>query len=204
MKSLLRIFPLALALILFAACDSDPNVVDTPVDLEVQMATDIPADPIVGIVGGRPVGAGVITYFSLRTGQVVADSASIDWDLAFQATTIFVNGGTSGPGQGGAMMMEAAFEEVTEAPATGYAMDSPDGMAVPSGSGNGWYNYNPAVQLVSPIPGRVIVVRTADGRFGKVRILSYYRGAPAEPTSESESRYYTFEYVFQPDGTRVF
>ena len=48
------------------------------------------------------------------------------------------------------------------------------------------------------MPGRVLVVRTADGRYAKVSIQSYYKGAPASPTQASESGYYTFRYVFQP------
>ncbi len=150
------------------------------------------------------MGAGLITYFSLRINSVVQDSASTDWDMAFQGTTIFINGGISGPGEGGVLVSEALFEEVTEAPTSGYVTDSATGLAIPTGSGGGWYNYNPASMLITPIPGRILVVRTADGRFAKVRILSYYRGAPAEITVDSESRYYTFEYVFQPSGSRIF
>ena len=198
------ILPLLLGLAL-TACDSTDPLAPEDEPPQTMMASDIPADPIVGLSGGRPVGAGIITYYSLRTHSIVGDSASTAWDIALQGTTIYVNGGSSGPGQGAAQVLTGTFEEITEAPAAGYAADSEGGLAIPTGSGNGWYNYNPANQTVTPIPGRVLVVRAADGQsYAKIRILSYYRGAPAEITSESESRYYTFEYVLQADGSRSF
>lgn len=191
-------------LLVVSACDSSPGLDSGSEELQTVMAVDVPADPIVGLVDGRPVGAGVITYFSLRTNTVVPDSASTDWDIALQGTTIFVNGGTSGPGQGAAQIIEGTLEELVAAPGTGYVADAESGMAIPGGSGNGWYNYNPANNVIAPIPGRVIALRTADGRYAKLRILSYYRGSPAQVTAESESRFYTFEHVFQPDGTLLF
>ena len=50
----------------------------------------------------------------------------------------------------------------------------------------------------------VLVIRTADGTYAKVRILSYYKGAPETPdVATDEARYYTFEFRHQPDGSRV-
>ena len=206
--------------LLLAACDSiEPLDETTPV--EAVRVEDLPADPTTpDPQTGRPVGTGRYTFFSLRTGEIVlrydepdrSDSASTAWDLAFQGTNILINGGTSGPGQGGAVVLEVPFDEVTEAP-TGdqFRVDGvdecPNGVkrAIRPGSGNGWYNYDPTTHIITPIPGRTIVVRTADGRYAKVRILSYYKGAPDPGTIDPEanpSRYYTFEYVFQPDGSR--
>jgi len=206
--------------LLLAACDSsEPLDETTPV--EAVRVEDLPADPTTpDPQTGRPVGTGRYTFFSLRTGKIVlrydepdrSDSASTAWDLAFQGTNILINGGTSGPGQGGAVVVEVPFEEVAEAPADDqFRVDGvdecPNGVkrAICPGSGNGWYNYNPTTNIITPIPGRTIVVRTADGRYAKVRILSYYKGAPdpgAIDPGVNPSRYYTFEYVFQPDGSR--
>lgn len=50
----------------------------------------------------------------------------------------------------------------------------------------------------------VVAVRAADGRYAKVEILSYYRGAP-EPDALDPRQgfgFYTFRYLFQPDGSR--
>ena len=72
-------------------------------------------------------------------------------------------------------------------------------------SDNGWYNYSSATNLIVPVAGRTIVLTTGDGDYAKVRILSYYQGNPATPDPQTDaSRYYTFEYVVQPDGSRGF
>lgn len=203
--SIRLISPLILSGLLFlTACDSsDPDA--SSGEVVALRAADIPSDPITGIGSdGRPVGQNVYTFFSLRTGQIVAnaDSASTGWDLAFKGTTILVNSGTSGPGNGAAQVLEGLFEEVTEAPTDGWEQDGADGYAIPTGSGNGWYSYNPATQTVMPVPGRVLLIRTADGRYAKVSMVSYYQGAPTSPGAGSTARYLTFDYVFQPDGSR--
>jgi hypothetical protein len=194
---------------LFIGCDSTDPIDTEP--LEATLVEDIPADPVTRDPGDEGPGAttGRYTFFSLRENEVIpsADSASTKWDIAFNATTIRVNNGVSGPGEGGVQVVQGLIEEVTEAPADGYDVDSEDGLAIPAGSGNGWYNYSgPPNHLITPIPGRVLVVRTADGRYAKVRLLSYYKGNPSQLPADSEAhpdRHYTFEYVFQPDGSRV-
>ena len=34
-----------------------------------------------------------------------------------------------------------------------------------------------------------------------MEILNYYKDAPANPTLTSLSKYFTFKYVYQPNGT---
>ena len=194
----------ALALTL-AACDDNP--VDEGTDpIEATLIENLAADPHTSTDPmGRPVGTGRYTLFSLRTGQIVAntDSATTNWDLAFNGTTILTNSGSSGPGNGGAVNVAAPFEKVTAAPADEEILvDEPGAPAIARSTAGNWYNYNPQTHVVTPVPGRTLVVRTADGRYAKVRILSYYRDMPETIDDESESRYYTFEYVFQPDGSR--
>ncbi|NNF59143.1 MAG: hypothetical protein HKN04_12985 [Rhodothermaceae bacterium] len=203
----LRFLSFALFMMVLAACDSAEPVIE-PDLIQAEMVQDLPADPITGFnpTTGQPIGADVFTFFSLRTGEVVpnSDSASTAWDLGFKGTTIIVNGGTSGPGAGAAQVVTGSFEDLTEAPADGYATDADTGTAIATGSGNGWYNYNQPLNLVTPIPGRVLFIQTADGRYAKVRILNYYEGAPESPDPDQDTaRYYTFEYVFQPDGSRT-
>lgn len=78
--------------------------------------------------------------------------------------------------------------------------------AICTGSNNGWYNYNQPQNLITPIPGRTILVRTADGQgYAKVQIQSYYLGAPAVPVTaggpgDTQDRTYTFRYVINPAG----
>ena len=111
--------------------------------------------------------------------------------------------------QGGAaaQVVEGIFDELLVAPDAGYLQDNKNtpAYAIPTGSGNGWYSYNGATQVISPIAGRVIVVKTTEGKYAKLEILSYYQNAPAEPNAMSDMpRYYTFRYIYQPDGTKNF
>ncbi len=202
-----RISLLSLVLLFtLTACSDDPASPNGGNDVVAERVTDLPADPFVGFVNGRPVGQNLHTFYSLRENRIVerADSATTQWDVAFRGSTILVNGGTSGPGQGAGQILETTFAEVTLAPETGYATDSAAGPALGTGSGQSWYSYNPATQILQPTPGRVIVVRTADGRYAKINMVSYYRGAPANPSNTDEARYLTFDFVFQPDGSRSF
>lgn len=211
LRFLQPIFVIALVFTV-AACDSDSSA-DDDFTGEAMLVEDVAADPATGRdpVTGQPVGTtGHFTLFSLSENRIVSsganfsaeDSASTDWDIGFRGTTIILNGGTSGPGQGGVIVREGIFEDLADAPNAGYVVDSATGYGVPSGSGNGWYNYNPAAMVLSPIPGRFLVIRTADGRYAKLRIISYYQGAPdpVDPFT-SQERYYTFEFVYQPDGS---
>lgn len=208
MPRIFRITPLLLFVLALAACDdATDGLIDVPVVAET--VADLPADPTTGRdpETGAPISLNRFTLFSLEDGAIVlasdetsrADSNSAQWDIGFRGTEIIANGGDSGPGEGGIQIVTGAFDEVVEAPADGY-LD-----ALPAGSESSWYNYDDATFTVTPIPGRVLVVRTAAGNYAKVRILSYYEGSPdpVDPFSD-ESRYYTFEYVLQPDGSRSF
>jgi len=214
---------LACALFFFG-CDSNDDEDSAP--LQASTIQDIAADPVTGRdpVTGQPFSLNQYALVSLRSGAVVlpfdatnrGDSSSTSWDIGFQGTNIIFNGGASGPGEAAAVILEQPFESVTEAPAdsefrtdgtsicTTSSGDASAPLAVCAGSDNGWYNYNPATNLISPLAGRTIVVRTADGRFGKFRILSYYQGNPpiTDVTAQTPSRYYSIEYVFQEDGSR--
>jgi hypothetical protein len=140
-------------------------------------------------------------YFSLTTGAEVAsaEAKSTKWDLAFSGTTILTNGGTSGAGQGGALVVEKPFDTITEAPKEGYKTDGGSGNAIAGGSGNSWYKYDMSVHAILPIVGRTIIIKTAEGKFAKVEFISYYKGAPEDVPTE-ESKYYTFRYVLADEN----
>lgn len=154
---------------------------------------------------GEPV-SGQFTKFDFSSGQVT--TSETDWDIAFRGTTIIVNGGTSlgttdepdRNGNAAAYIANATFSSVTEINDASFLQDSSSGYAIASGSGNGWYLYNPQAFLITPIAGKILVFRTRDNRFAKVEILSYYENAPANPdVMVDEGRYYTFNYVYQPN-----
>ncbi|SEL30432.1 HmuY family protein [Parapedobacter koreensis] len=129
-------------------------------------------------------------YFSFTEGKEVAD-ASQDWDIAFNRTTILINGGSSGTGKAtGTLLKDTSFEKVTKQPSTGLKEDTESEKAIPAGSGNGWYEYDMSNHSINPIPGRILVVKTSAGKYVKVEILSYYN------KSNSNSANYSFRYSF--------
>ncbi len=189
----------------FVACSEDKKDEVTPT-LEVKTFTNLYAPQTGG--RGEPIG-GTFVKFSFAKGDIVSDNS---WDIAFRGTTILINGGAAigindepqRTGNGAITIVTGTFEEVKEVPdASLFKQDAANTYAVPTGSGTGWYNYNPVINLLTPIAGRVFVVKTHDGKYAKFEILSYYKNAPANPdtTDESIFRYYTFRYVYQPKGT---
>lgn len=183
---------LAAAALVLSACDTND---DEPGLTATTRVSNIAADPNTGVGSdGRPTGStGRFTFYSLRENKIIAnsDSASTKWDIAFRAATIMANQ-TAGA-QGGILVRKGAFAEITAAPDTVYA---------PSVSGSQWYTYANAV--VTPTPGRTLVVKTADGKYAKIQILSYYKDQTASTTDATASRYYTFDFVLQNDGTTSF
>lgn len=196
------------------------------------MAENVPADPAAGRdpMTGAAISNNSYTLYDLEENAIVLSSAETDsavrqrdstgsaWDIGFKGTSIILNGGTSGPGEAAAQLLAQVFDSVTEAPETGYIADGQNKncppiqsrfgtvpgatLAICTGSDNGWYNYNSNSSLIIPIPGRTIVLQTASGNYAKIRILSYYKDNPNPPDASAPSRYYTFEYILQPDGSR--
>ncbi len=192
---------LFLATLLCASCSKEDNSPQPqPTPLRTQVIYDLPADT------GKKM---IFTLFRFSDSTIVSnsDSNSTKWDIGFAGTTIITNSGVRGPGQGGAIVLkDVDFNSIKEAPETGYKIEnSLTDLAIPTGSGNGWYNYNPQTHVVSPIPGRVLIIRTADGKYVKMQIISYWKGnpQPIDPFTHKE-RYYTFRYVYQPNGSRKF
>lgn len=146
------------------------------------------------------------TYFRFRDSTVVSGSDTLTnkWDIAFNRTTIYTNSGTSGTGAGGAVVLNNTdFTSLKSAPENGYIVDNGTTMAIPTGSGQGWYNYSgPPNHVISPIPGVVLVIKTGEGKYAKVLITSYYQGSPANPGLTDPSGYYSFKYFYQPDGSK--
>lgn len=199
--------------IVFVSCEKEKT--GAPVELQAQTVNDLAADPIIGISPqGQPYGSGKFTLFSLENNMVIAnsDSATNKWDLGFRGTTIITNGGTGGPANGGAFIYTGIFNDLSQVPAdsTFKTDNAPTSYAITTGSDKGWYHYDGATQLVTPIPGRVLVIRTASGKYAKVEIQNYYKGGITPDASATDDekitkqRYYTFRYIYQPDGTKKF
>lgn len=197
----IKLFILSLVLITFHNCDDDDPVLLDTVSIAVE---DLHAPQEGG--QGQPI-SGLFAKFDFESGlQTESDS---EWDVAFRGTTIIVNGGTSlgsadepeRTGDAGVYIFNGTMAEMTAVETSLIIQDSADGYAITSGSGNGWYTYAGApTYLISPTPGKILVFRTRDGKYAKMEILSYYLGAPENPDAFSDpSRYYTFNYVYQPN-----
>ncbi|RZK22999.1 MAG: hypothetical protein EOO63_17975 [Hymenobacter sp.] len=196
---------LVIGTLALASCSKDDDTTVTPA-VQAKTVSNLAT---VGTTSttGAPVAPKHYTFYSLVDGKEVAytDSNSTKWDVAVNRTTIIINGGSSGPGQGGAQVLSKLFAEVTTAPTSGYAVDAVGAPAIPISTGNPdrWYTYNSSTNVVTPTAGRVLMIRTAAGKYAKMEILSYYQNAPTAPTSANASGYYTFRYVYQPSGTSL-
>ena len=190
---------------------------DSPTVLPITAITvrDIPADTVVGLSAqGAPITKGVYTFYSLEKNAIVpnTDSASTKWDIAFMATRIIINGGTSGTGQGGAFVYTGLFDDLKTIPTDSVFKtdNAPTSYAITAGSGKGWYTYDGLNNLITPLAGRVLVIRTASGKYVKMEMTSYYKGGATLPASASDmekltkQRYYSFRFAYQPNGTKTF
>ena len=208
---------LFIATVLFFGCgtDDDDDGIEQPLkDQPSEAVTPPPANqssvdaaPQLDVVSFTidATSREVWSYFSLAKGDTVevADPLnSMDWDLGFQRTKVITNGGVSGPGKGGAVLLkDVEFEGVKEAPAGGYAIDSDQNLAIVAQSEEGWYIYTgPPNHWILPLEQRVFVVQAADGTFAKVRFIGYYK----DNDNKKDGGFITFEYVHQPDGSRNF
>lgn len=207
--------PLSLTLIAAAlaftltACSDDSNTGPDP--NESQLETHTVEDLNTGY-GGRTAPNDTV-YYSLRENNIVdkSDSVSTQWDVAFSSTSIYTNSGNSGPGNGGAIVLDQSFDATVTAPPEGYAIDTTaTSLAIPRGSDNGWYHYNESTHIVTPIEGKTIVIRTSDGEhYAKMKIISWYKGNPDVSSDEFNnnpddypSGFYTFEYAIQLNESR--
>lgn len=196
-----------------AACSKSTSTVVLPI--AALSVKDIPADTVVGLSAqGAPITNGKYTFYSLEKNAIVpnTDSASTKWDIAFMATRIITNGGTSGAGQGGAFVYTGLFDDLKTIPTDSVFKtdNAPTSYAITAGSGKGWYTYDGLNNLITPLAGRVLVIRTASGKYVKMEITSYYKGGATLPASASDmekltkQRYYSFRFAYQPNGTKTF
>lgn len=174
---------------------------------------DLPGDV------GNTVGSGKAFepfYFSFKTGLKTdtAKKTTLEWDIAFAKeynSYVSINNGTStgsfgfgGLGKGAMVVLNQAYDQVKEAPAD--ATFSNNGITAAgwdSGAGNGWYFYELKTHIAVPVINRTYVLRTADGKYAKLQLISMYKGAPATVSDLNwPAPYFTFRYYVQQDGSR--
>ncbi|RNC83840.1 MAG: hypothetical protein ED557_08695 [Balneola sp.] len=206
MKYLSQKTPLLLILMAttFVACKSSGN--DGPADVNAITVNDLAANVVTIFspsgpatdVAGDTAETETYVYYDLDTGSTVADAASSAWDIAFGGTTILANSANGG----GIQLVDADYASTQTAPEAGYANDNAS-----------WYLYTAEIpnlppHAILPLEDKTLVVRTADNRYAKVQIVSYYEGNPDTSTEEFASfftrpagRYFTFNYTIQNDGS---
>lgn len=188
----------------FISCDKD----DAPqkvVALETKTYSNLDAPQ----TGGQGQSGGPFTKFSFSENAIVTTDK---WDIAFRGTSIIVNGGVkrnddepTRTGVGAVSIVSGTLASVTAFPAANtFIPDATTTYAIPTGSGNGWYSYNQTTNIISPIAGKIFVVKTHDGKYAKFEILSYYKDAPTSPDATSISRFYSFKFVYQNNSSTSF
>lgn len=185
------IYATAAIAIFFTACSKDKTIV-----------APIPTTVTTKSIAVNFSSSSAFTFFSFRDTTVIAntDSASSKWDFALRRTTFLVNGNASGPGNGGVILQEALYENVTMAPASGYAYDSSSSQrAIKDGS---WYDYNPSTHSFVPKAGKTFIFRTADGHYAKMELLSVAYEPFVGPVPQR--LIYNFRYTYQPNNDYKF
>jgi hypothetical protein len=139
-------------------------------------------------------------YFDFSRGAVVAvqDPKTDDWDLAVQRYVIKTNGGATNPAGHSALLglEKHEFATLTRVPEEAdFVSDVRTKNRLYSFNPviDKWYNYSYLANVLAPKPV-VYIVRTQDGKYAKMRLLSYY-------CKGGEAGCLTFEYVYQGDGS---
>ena len=153
-------------------------------------------------------------YFSFAEDDTVTVTDPLnsdEWDLAFQRYRIKTNGGESGSGQGCAansyLKGQKGFDALKIiADTTSFVQDDSITIAVQQGYMTyvvnpelyQWFTMEMATQGTQIVPSDTIyIIKTHDGKYAKVWFKSYY-------SATNVSGYITFQYAYQPDGSRVF
>jgi hypothetical protein len=157
-------------------------------------------------------GSTVWKYFSFAENDTitVADPANSDaWDLAFQRYRIKTNGGKSGNSSGSAANSfkkgQDGFDALSTVSDTAtFASDDSISIAVQQGYATyvvnpllyTWFSLEFAAQGTQIVPTDYIyIVKTGSGKYAKVWFKSYYNAT-------NQSGYVTFQYKYQPDGSK--
>lgn len=204
-RNLWRFISLWMVVLLCVGCRGETVSHDDPTSSTYQ-----PTPPQPQEVGARLVGPVVYTidarsrdvwmYFDFARGSVVTvqDPKTEAWDLMFQRYVIKTNGGQTNPtGQGALLSMQAHdFAAVRTVPDKAEFVTDVHLRNRPSSYNpvmEKWFTYSYLANVLVPKP-LVYVVRTHDGKYAKMHILSYY-------CANKSAGCLTFEYVYQGDGS---
>ncbi|WP_025761381.1 HmuY family protein [Dyadobacter tibetensis] len=158
---------------------------------ELLIQKNLPSSPIIKIAKDIDARSSSFRYYDLDLGVLVEENQ--DWDIAFSKTTVKVNSLRTKPRQVMVQVVNQWFDSISVAPTDGYLLDTRAKTVIAPGSGNGWYLYDMGKHAILPIPERSILLKTTDGNYVKLQILSYYRGMP-ELVPTEDAGFYTFRY----------
>lgn len=211
-KSLKSSFLVLLSILTLSACtkkEIKPELEDGKSTVVKDLAGDV----------GNTVGSGKPFepfYFSMKTAAKVPASEKLtaSWDLAFAKeynSYVSINNGTDanslgfgGPGKGAMMVVNQAYAQLKTAPSDAeFTANGISSTGIDVGNGNGWFFYEMNTHIAVPVKNRTFVIRTADGKYAKLELISMYKGAPAVVSDLNwPAPYFTFRYFLQTDGSR--
>lgn len=148
-----------------------------------------------------------------KTGDDAKWAKRSDWDIAFNRYNIRTNGGASGEGKGGVLVVEGVnFSDLSKAPEKGYVVDvkkkvyikmppmGPQDMAMVGMSPvSSWVKIamkGPGVYNTTINP-TLFVLKTATGKYVKVYMKNY-------KNAKGKNGYLSFDYSYQKDGSTSF
>jgi hypothetical protein len=134
----------------------------------------------------------------------------LKWDLGFQRTKIITNGGETNPtGQVGVINLgQVDINTIKEVPKSGYMQDRRKWGKMLNQGISDWYNYRTRTHNIES-QKFVYAIRTSEGKYLKMKIINYYcQKAESECATSmcnrSEAACISLEYVYQPNGDRLF
>ena len=199
---------LSLIILLFASCEksSNNNIIDEKVIQFVELnASQYEVNILDSLVTGK------FEKFSFSEGDTVNHD---NWDVAFSGTTIIVNGGDSynvsqpeRTGNAAVYIATGVMSDIKIVDINKLEQDNASEPAIIDDLGiseQGWASYDISTHILSPIPGRILVFRTHDNKYAKMEIIYFYDSPEPQPLEGDFGGFYTFNYVYQLDGTTAF
>jgi len=159
---------------------------------------------------------GNFVRFSFSEGGIVTNE---NWDVAFRGTTLIINGGEKAhndqpdrTGNAGVYIDIGSMSEINSIDTSKLLQDNSSGSAILNNimiddlgvSGQGWASYSFSTHLFSPRAGRILLFRTHDDKYAKMEIIYFYDSLRPDTGNNDIGGYYTFNYVYQSDGTTNF
>ncbi|WP_316820872.1 HmuY family protein [Pedobacter gandavensis] len=211
-KSLKSCFLVLLSILTLSAC-TKKEIKPELEDGKSKVVKDLPGDVGNTVGSGKPFEP---FYFSLKTVAKVPASEKLSsaWDLAFAKeynSYVSINNGSDanslgfgGPGKGAMMVINQAYAQLKTAPSDAeFTANGISSTGIDVGNGNGWFFYEMNTHIAVPVKNRTFVIRTAEGKYAKLELISMYKGAPAVVSDLNwPAPYFTFRYFLQEDGSR--